>query len=239
MEQLRKKAELLNIVLDDEQLMQFDTYYQMLMETNKVMNLTAITEKEAVIDKHFIDSIALGNVMELEKQSVIDIGTGAGFPGIPLKIAFPHLNITLIDSLNKRVCFLNLVIETLKLNNIIAAHFRAEECGQAVAYREQFDVCVSRAVANLSVLSEYCIPLVKKNGYFVAYKSKHIAQEVEAAGNAISVLGGQCEEIRELTLPETDMIRKFLMIKKISNTPKTYPRKAGFAKQVKKSGYQA
>lgn len=230
MERLRRKAEQLNIQLDDNQLEQFRVYYEMLVEKNKVMNLTAITEFEEVLDKHFIDSILLGTVMELKwNSSVIDVGTGAGFPGIPLKIVYPHLRITLLDSLNKRVNFLNEVIHGLELTDITAIHSRAEDGARNSLYRESFDLCVSRAVANLSTLSEYCLPFVKKSGYFVSYKSSQIQAELEQAERAVSVLGGKLESVQSVTLPESDIIRQLVCIRKMKNTPKAYPRKAGTA----------
>lgn len=230
MEQLKRKAEQLNIILDDSQLDQFRIYYEMLTERNKVMNLTAITEYEAVIDKHFIDSILIGTVMELKRNfSVIDVGSGAGFPGIPLKIAYPNLSITLLDSLNKRVNFLNEVIDALHLTDITAVHARAEDGARNPAYREQYDLCVSRAVANLSTLSEYCLPFVKKSGYFVSYKSAQIQEELGQAKRAVAVLGGSIQEVKPVTLPEADITRQFVFIRKVGNTPKAYPRKAGTA----------
>lgn len=230
MERLRRRAEQLNIQLDDNQLEQFRMYYEMLVEKNKVMNLTAITEFEEVLDKHFIDSILLGTVMELKwNSSVIDVGTGAGFPGIPLKIVYPHLRITLLDSLNKRVNFLNEVIHGLELTDITAIHSRAEDGARNPLYRESFDLCVSRAVANLSTLSEYCLPFVKKSGYFVSYKSSQIQAELEQAERAVSVLGGKLESVQSVTLPESDIIRQLVCIRKMKNTPKAYPRKAGTA----------
>lgn len=230
MEQLKRKAEQLNIVLNDLQLHRFQIYYEMLIEKNKVMNLTAITEYDEVIDKHFIDSIMLGKVMDLSGNlSVIDVGTGAGFPGIPLKIAFPNIQMTLLDSLNKRVGFLNEVIEALELTNIEAIHSRAEDGGQNIRYREQYDLCVSRAVANLSTLSEYCLPFVKKSGYFVSYKSAQIQDELFQSKHAIKILGGRLQDVQMVDIPETEIARQFVRIQKIGNTPKIYPRKAGTA----------
>ena len=230
MEQLKQKAELLNIELTDMQLKQFQTYYEMMIETNKVMNLTAITEYEDVIDKHFVDSILLGNIMDLKgKQSVIDVGTGAGFPGLPLKIAYPELQVTLLDSLNKRVRFLNDVIVELGLTGIEAIHSRAEDGGQNPKYRERFDLCVSRAVANLSTLSEYCLPFVKVSGSFVAYKSVQIQEELQAAEHAWGILGGRLDKVITAEIPETEIVRQFVIIKKEKHTPKAYPRKSGTA----------
>lgn len=217
-----------NITLSDEQEWQFSTFYEMLVEKNKVMNLTAITEFDEVIEKHFLDSVSLGAVLDLKKElKVLDMGTGAGFPGIPLKIIYPNLQITLADSLNKRVTFLNEVIEALKLNGIEAIHARAEELARNAAYREQYDLCVSRAVANLSTLSEYCLPFVALNGMFVPYKSGEIEEEVEAAKKAIFLLGGELKQVHQFSFGENDLHRSFVLIEKKKKTPKTYPRKAG------------
>lgn len=217
-----------NITLSDEQEWQFSTFYEMLVEKNKVMNLTAITEFDEVIEKHFLDSVSLGAVLDLKKElKVLDMGTGAGFPGIPLKIIYPNLQITLADSLNKRVTFLNEVIEALKLNRIEAIHARAEELARNAAYREQYDLCVSRAVANLSTLSEYCLPFVALNGMFVPYKSGEIEEEVEAAKKAIFLLGGELKQVHQFSFGENDLHRSFVLIEKKKKTPKTYPRKAG------------
>lgn len=234
MNQLYENALKINIQLSDHQLQQFSLYYEMLIETNKVMNLTAITEKEEVITKHFLDSLVLATVYpdicnpELE-LTVLDLGTGAGFPGIPLKIAFPHLQITLMDSLNKRVKFLQSLIDRLELSEITAVHGRAEEAAKNAAYREQFDLCVSRAVANLSTLSEYCIPFVKIGGKCISYKAAEIEEEVEDAQEAIHILGGELTEVKKIVLPDTNIERSFVFINKIKNTPKAYPRKAGMA----------
>lgn len=222
------KLQELNIQLDDRQMEQFNTYYELLVEWNKVMNLTGITEKEEVNEKHFIDSLSVVKAIDVNSiHSVIDIGTGAGFPGIPLKIAFPHLKIVLLDSLNKRINFLNTVIDTLGLENIYTIHGRAEDYAKQTEYREQFDVCVSRAVANLSTLSEYCIPYVKTGGMFIPYKSGEIDEELLNAKKAIHILGGKLEDVVKFQLPNSEINRSFVIISKKMNTSKKYPRKAG------------
>ena len=218
----------LQIALTNEQLQAFLIYYEMLVEKNKVMNLTAITEYEDVVEKHFLDSLSLVKTVSLSgKRTVLDLGTGAGFTGIPLKIAFPKLHIVLMDSLNKRVRFLEEVIGRLELKNICAVHGRAEEMGRKPEYREHFDLCVSRAVANLASLSEYCIPFVKKEGFFVSYKSGEVEEELEQAEKAIKVLGGRLREVSKFQLPNTEMGRSLVVIEKVKSTPKAYPRKAG------------
>lgn len=218
--------EQLNISLSKEQMQQFVDYYELLIETNKVMNLTAITEFDEVIEKHFLDSLSLFRVYHLnENVKILDMGTGAGFPGIPLKIAFPEIDLVLADSLNKRIKFLQDVIDHLGLKKVEALHARAEEMGRNKQYREQFDICVSRAVANLSSLSEYCIPFVKEGGKFISYKSGEIDEETNQAQKAISILGGRIEEIYKFDLYEQR--RSFVIIKKEKKTPKAYPRKAG------------
>lgn len=225
---LTEKVKELSIVLNDKQIQQFEQYYNILVEWNKVMNLTAITEYEEVVEKHFLDSLTIVYAINMKKiETLIDVGTGAGFPGIPLKIAFPHLKVTLLDSLNKRIKFLNEVIDLLELNDIKAIHGRAEDYAKQVEYREQYDICVSRAVANLATLSEYCLPYVKMDGLFVPYKSGEIDEELKSSEKAVSILGGKVEEVVKFQLPGTDIRRSFVKIHKIKETKKKYPRKAG------------
>jgi 16S rRNA (guanine527-N7)-methyltransferase len=223
----------MHLPVSDEMIGKFLHYYEMLVETNKVMNLTAITEFDEVLEKHFIDSLLLGNVVDLEREGnlrLLDLGTGAGFPGVPLKIAYPQLDIVLLDSLNKRIQFLNRVIEELSLEGILAVHARAED--YAKKERESFDLCVSRAVANLAVLSEYCLPFVKVGGAFVSYKSEKTDAEIEEAAKAIRVLGGEVENVVRMELPDSKAVRNFVVIRKVKETPKKYPRKSGTASKT-------
>ena len=216
----------LHVTVSEQQVQQFLDYYEMLIEKNKVMNLTAITDFDEVVEKHFVDSVAAVQMMAFDGPlRVLDLGTGAGFPGIPLKIVFPGLNVVLADSLNKRLVFLNEVIEKLGLSDIKTVHGRAEDLARMPVYREQFDVCVSRAVANLSTLAEYCLPFVHIGGTFLSYKAGECDEEVAAAKSSVFLLGGKVKEVRKFELGESR--RAFVAIEKVNGTPKKYPRKAG------------
>lgn len=219
----------LGLELTEEQLSLFDSYYELLVEKNKVMNLTGITEYEEVVTKHFLDSLSFVKVQGLAGRimRVLDLGTGAGFPGLPLKIAFPELSITLMDSLNKRVLFLQEVIDQLGLSDITAVHARAEEAALRQEYRETYDLCVSRAVAKLNSLSEFCLPFVKPGGYFVPYKSGTIEDELAEAKKAIRELGGRYQKTERFFLPDSTMERTLLVIQKERETPRKYPRAGG------------
>jgi len=224
--ELASKASKLEINLSEEEQSQFYQYMQLLLEWNEKMNLTAITEPAEILDKHFIDSITIAKYIKQEEK-ILDIGTGAGFPGIPLKIVLPQNNITLLDALNKRINFLREVIQELKLDKITAVHGRAEEFSKISGNRENYDVVVSRAVAKLNVLLEYMLPFVKIGGKCICMKSAEIDDELEEAKKAIEILGGKIEVVDTVTLVGTDIKRKLIVIKKIKETPKKYPRKAG------------
>ena len=226
--QFRKDIEALGIDLTEKQIQQFISYYEKLVEWNEMMNLTAITEYDEVMKKHFIDSMTLIKAFDVNQSaSVIDVGTGAGFPGLVLKIAYPNLKITLLDSLNKRIQFLNEVIGNLGLDGVETIHGRAEDFAKPDKLREKYDLCVSRAVANLSTLSEYCLPFVKEKGLFISYKSEKVQDEMVKADKAISILGGKIEKQVEFTLPYSDIYRNLFIIRKVKKTPAKYPRKAG------------
>ena len=212
--------------LSDKQIAQFNLYYELLTAKNKVMNLTAITEYNDVVKKHFIDSMMISRVLDMKKiNSLCDVGTGAGFPGIPLKIVYPHLHLTLVDSVGKRVNFLSEVVEKLGLEDVEAIHSRTEDLAHNSKYREKYDLVTARAVASMNVLSEYCIPYAKIGGYFAAYKSGNIEDEIENAKNAVKTLGGKIEKTDMFELYE--MGRSIVLIRKVNSTSKIYPRKAG------------
>lgn len=225
---LSESCQKIGIRLSEEQMEQFLIYYEYLVEKNKVMNLTGITEYEEVVLKHFADSLSIVKVIDpTQCRRVIDVGTGAGFPGIPLKIAFPELEVVLLDSLNKRVQFLNEVIEKLHLDKITAIHARAEDAAKRKEYRESFDLCVSRAVANLASLLEYCLPFVTIGGKFISYKSSDIDEEIEQSKKALYLLGGKMKNREDFALLDSDIRRTFVVIEKERKTPAKYPRKAG------------
>lgn len=225
-EKMQEKSTFLNVRFSVKQTEQFFEYMNLLIEWNEKMNLTAITDPEEIILKHFIDSITILKNIENDAK-IVDVGTGAGFPGIPLSIMRPDLKITLVDSLNKRLIFLQEVVNKLELKNVEIIHARAEEFGQNKKYRENFDIATSRAVANLATLSEYLIPLVKVGGKVVAMKASELQEEVENAKKAIDVLGGKIEMIEEFNLPQSDIGRTVVIIRKEKQTPNKYPRKPG------------
>ncbi len=224
------------ISLTDDQASQFAMYYELLTETNKVMNLTAITQFEEVVEKHFLDSVMIIKHHDFSFiQSLIDVGTGAGFPGIPIKILYPQISITLLDSLNKRMIFLQKIVDNLKLSHINLVHGRAEDYGRNPLFREKYDLCVSRAVANLSTLSEYCTPFVKVGGFFVSYKSGDIEKELDNAKPGIKLLGCKTKKVKIFTLNSFGAIktvddgyrRSLIFIERMEKLDKRYPRKAG------------
>lgn len=223
---IKEEISKIGIEISDAQAAQFEMYYKMLVETNKVMNLTAITEFEDVLGKHFVDSLSISGKMNLNKvRNMVDVGTGAGFPGIPIKIVYPHIHLTLVDSLGKRVKFLGEVVDKLGLEDVECVHSRTEDLARNKSYREKFDLCTARAVASLNVLSEYCLPYVKIGGVFAAFKSGNVSEEIEGAESAVTILGGKIinTDVFELY----DFKRSIVQIKKIKKTPMQYPRKAG------------
>lgn len=224
--EFEKYLEKMSISLDKEQYDQFYAYMELLIEWNEKINLTAITEPKEIILKHFVDSLTIAKYIE-DGTSIIDLGTGAGFPGIPLKIYRKDIKVVLADSLNKRIKFLNEVIEKLQLENIETIHCRAEELGKNKQYREKFDYATSRAVANLSTLSEYLIPFVKLNGDCIFMKTMEVDEELEKAKKAIKILGGKIEKVDKFEIPESDLGRSIIIVKKEKKTPNTYPRKPG------------
>ncbi len=226
--QFEKDLAVLGISLTDKQINQFLKYYELLVEWNGFMNLTTITDYDEVMKKHFVDSLSLIKTYDVKRDvSVIDVGTGAGFPGLALKIAYPNLQVTLLDSLNKRINFLNEVIAQLGLTGVETVHGRAEDYAKHDKLRGKFDLCVSRAVANMSTLSEYCLPFVKVGGEFISYKSEKVNDELINAKRAIGLLGGRFDRSEEFYLPDSDIYRNLVTIKKVKDTPKKFPRKAG------------
>lgn len=225
-ELLISSADKFNIEIDENMLSQFMLYKDLILEWNKNINLTAIVDEREIILKHFIDSLSIIDSFEKDKEnlSIIDIGTGAGFPGIPIKIVKPSYEIILLDSLNKRVKFLNIVIEELKLDKIKAMHGRAEDFGRDIDLREKFDIATSRAVANLSVLCEYALPFVNVGGEFIAFKGPEVEEEIESASKAIATLGGALKDIKYINIPETDIKHSLVIVSKISQIPAKYPR---------------
>ncbi len=227
LDSFKKGCEALDLKLTDKQYENFIRYFEMLIEKNKVMNLTAITDFDEVFNKHFLDSLAINKIYDMCKvQSLIDIGSGAGFPGLPIKIAFPHIRVVLLDSLNKRIDFLKTVIDELGLTNIECVHGRAEDFARDESFREIFDLSLSRAVANLRILLEYDVPFIKVGGDFVSYKAADVQAEIEESKNAMNEMGVSLIE-KELLIPGTELKRKFLIFNKTKNTNEKYPRKAG------------
>lgn len=227
-ELMKNACDSVEMNFDEDKYNKFITYKNLLQEWNEKINLTAITEDEEVIKKHFIDCIkAFSENQFKESKTLIDVGTGAGFPGLPIAIMKEDLNITLLDSLNKRVNFLNIVKNSLNLTNVTTIHSRAEDGARNKELREKFDIATSRAVANMAVLSEFCLPYVKVGGYFIALKGPAITDELNDAKNAIGTLGGKLIEVIEVSVEGTDLKHNLVVIKKVKETPKTYPRKAG------------
>ena len=224
-EKLKSKAKQIDIELQEEQLQKFYSYMNLLLEWNEKINLTAITEPNDIILKHFIDCLTIGKYAQ-QRQSIIDVGTGAGFPGIPLSILQNELDITLLDSLNKRILFLQEVIKSINLKNINAVHARVEEFAKNKKYRETFDIATSRAVAPLNVLLEYLLPLVKVDGICICMKGSNM-DEIEGAKNALKLLGAEIEKIDNLVLPESEITRNIVIVRKVKETSLKYPRKAG------------
>lgn len=228
MDIMLKGSKKLNIELNEEMLEKFSKYKGLLKEWNEKINITTITDDVEIDQKHFLDSLTVLNSKLFNgKKKVIDIGTGGGFPGVPIKIANPLLEVTLLDSLNKRIIFLNEVIKVLNLEGISAIHGRAEEYSITEQYREKYDIAVSRAVASLNTLSEYCIPFVKVGGYFVSMKGPDVEEELKQSKNAITLLGGKLLDVKKIEIPDTDIIHSLIIIEKIKPTPTKYPRGGG------------
>lgn len=226
--QFKKELQTNGIILNEKQIKQFELYFETLVEWNEKINLTSLTEKQDVYLKHFYDSITPAFYYDFSGDNhICDVGAGAGFPSIPLKICFPHLKVTIVDSLKKRIGFLNHLAETLKLDNVTFYHDRAENFGRDKAMRESYDIVTARAVARMSVLTELCLPLTKLNGTFIAMKGSQAKEEVETAKKAIKLLGGELDQVHTFTLPEEESERSIIMISKQKKTGKKYPRKAG------------
>lgn len=219
-------ANKINIMFTEEQIIQFYKYMNLLIEWNKKINLTSIEEPQEIILKHFIDSLTINSYIE-DNQTLVDVGTGAGFPGIPIKIYRPNVKIVLVDSLNKRINFLNEVIKELNLKDIETVHSRVEDFGKNSKYRESFDIVTARAVSNLAVLSEYLVPLTKIGGNCICMKGNEVEEECNNAKNAIKILGGKISKIDTFKLPESNISRNIIVIQKTNKTPNKYPRKAG------------
>ena len=224
---LRNGLKELNIDFSEEQITKIDIFYELLSEKNRIMNLTRITDKKEFYVKHILDSLIISEVIRISDQKIMDLGTGAGFPGIPLKVFFNDIDLTLIDSVNKKLLFVDEVIDKIDLDKINTVHGRAEDLGHDPLYREKFDIITSRAVANLSTLAEFCIPFIKKNGLFIAYKSFECDEEIKDASYSLKKLNSSVIEIREINIPETNIVRKMIKIKKNDHTPDKYPRKPG------------
>lgn len=225
---IKTECENIGLEINEEKYNKFIQYKDLMKEWNEKVNLTAITDDKEIVIKHFVDSIKAFEFKNLNSAvKIIDVGTGAGLPGIPIKIMNDNAKVVLLDSLQKRINFLNEVITTLELKDIKTVHGRAEDFGTDLNYREKFDVAISRAVANMAVLSEFCLPFVKKNGYFVALKGPAVQEELDEAKKAISILGGKIEKIIKVDFENSDLDHNLVIIKKIKNTPKQYPRRAG------------
>jgi len=226
--QLENAFEQLNISIGSETVFKFEKYMKLILEWNEKVNLTAITDEDDFIKKHFIDSILCVGFDEIKNaDTVIDVGTGAGFPGVPLALVFPDKQFLLIDSLGKRIKILYEILETLGISNVTPIHTRAEDLAHKKEYREKFDICFSRAVANLATLAEYCLPFVNIGGAFISYKGPDAGEELKEAGNAIKLLGGEAEDIRKVNIEGFDLDHNIIIVKKKRNTPVKYPRKAG------------
>lgn len=225
---IKTECENIGLEINEEKYNKFIQYKDLMKEWNEKVNLTAITDDKEIVIKHFVDSIKAFEFKNLNSAvKIIDVGTGAGLPGIPIKIMNDNAKVVLLDSLQKRINFLNEVITTLELKDIKTVHGRAEDFGTDLNYREKFDVAISRAVANMAVLSEFCLPFVKKNGYFVALKGPAVQEELDEAKKAISTLGGKIEKVIKVDFENSDLDHNLVIIKKIKNTPKQYPRRAG------------